>query len=181
MLDKFAARSVYFDRFPAASGLMPAWLHPGRGARAVLDGATMGWFGQLHPAEAERRKLKQTVWIGELWLDRLYKQALRQPVVEELSRYQPVRRDFSVTLPDGVLYAKVAAALEGLAIPELRSFESKEVLRDPKGKLVPAGHYSLLLRVVFQSHERTLREEEVQGWSQQVIAALEAEGGKLRG
>ncbi len=181
LLDKFAARSVYFDRFPAASGLMPAWLHPGRGARAVLDGATMGWFGQLHPAEAERRKLKQTVWIGELWLDRLYKQALRQPVVEELSRYQPVRRDFSVTLPDGVLYAKVAAALEGLAIPELRSFESKEVLRDPKGKLVPAGHYSLLLRVVFQSHERTLREEEVQGWSQQVIAALEAEGGKLRG
>ena len=53
----------------------------------------------------DRRKLKQTVWIGELWLDRLYKQALRQPVVEELSRYQPVRRDFSVTLPDGVLYA----------------------------------------------------------------------------
>jgi phenylalanyl-tRNA synthetase beta chain len=177
LLGKCASRSMYFDHFPAASGLMPSWLHPGRSARAVLDGATAGWFGQLHPAEAERRKLKQTIWIGELWLDRLYKQGLRQPVVEELSRYQPVRRDFSVILPDSVAYANVADALEGQAIPELRSFEPKEVLR---GKLAPVGHYSLLLRVVFQSHERTLREEEVQSWSQQVITALESVGGKLR-
>jgi len=180
ILGKFTARSVYFDRFPADSGLMPAWLHPGRSARAVLDGSTMGWFGQLHPAEAERRKLKQAVWIGELWLDRLYQQTLRQPLVQELSRYQPVRRDFSVTLPDTVSWAALAAAIEALAIPELRSFEPKEVLRDTKGKLVPVGHYSLLLRVVFQSHERTLREEEVQTWSQQVVATLQAQGGKLR-
>jgi phenylalanyl-tRNA synthetase beta chain len=179
VLNKFAARSVYFDHFPAASGLMPAWLHPGRSARAVLDGATVGWFGQLHPAEAERHKLKQAIWIGELWLDRLYKQELRQPAIEELSRFQPVRRDFSVILPDNVAYAKLAGAIEGLAIPELRGFEPKEVLRD--GKLAPPGHYSLLLGVVFQSHERTLREEEVQGWSQQVISGLEALGGKLRG
>ena len=160
-------------------GLMPAWLHPGRSARAVLNGATVGWFGELHPAEAERRRLKQTVWIGEMWLDRLYKQDLRQPAIEELSRFQPVRRDFSVILPDSVAYAKLADAIDGLGIPELGSFEPKEVLRD--GKLAPPGHYSLLLGVVFQSHERTLREEEVQGWSQQMISALEGLGGKLRG
>ena len=180
LLGRFASRSVYFDRFPAASGLMPRWLHPGRGARAVLDGATVGWFGQLHPVEADRRKLKQTVWIGELWLDRLYSQALRQPLVEELSRFQPVRRDFSVILPDSVVYSKVRDALDGLAIPELQGIEAKEVLRDVKGMMVPVGHYSLLLGVVFQSHERTLREEELQSWSQQVIVALEATGGKLR-
>jgi phenylalanyl-tRNA synthetase beta chain len=180
LLGKFSSRSLYFDRFPAASGLMPAWLHPGRSARAVLDGATMGWFGQLHPAEAERRKLKQAVWIGELWLDRLYKQDLRQPAIEDLSRFQPVRRDFSVTLPDTVLWASLAAALDALAIPELRRYAPKEVLRDARGKLAPAGHYSLLLGVVFQSHERTLREEEVQSWSQQIVAALQAQGGKLR-
>ena len=180
VLGRFSARSIYFDHFPAASGLMPAWLHPGRSARAVLDGATVAWFGQLHPAEAERRKLKQTIWLGEFWLDRLYKQALRQPVVEELSRFQPVRRDFSVTLPDAVSWARLSAAVEGLAIPGLRSFEPKEILRDAKGKLAPAGHYSLLLGVLFQSHERTLREEEVQQWSQQIVAVLEALGGKLR-
>jgi len=180
LLGKFAARSLYFDRFPAASGLMPAWLHPGRSARAVLDGATVGWFGQLHPAEAERRKLKQVVWIGEFWLDRLYRQELRQPVIEELSRFQPVRRDFSVLLPDSAAWSSVVDAVQALPIPELRSVAPKEVLRDSKGKLVPQGSYSLLLGIVLQSHERTLREDEVQQWSQQVIAALEAVGGKLR-
>ena len=180
LLGKFEARSLYFDRFPSGSSLMPAWLHPGRSARAVLDGATMGWFGQLHPAEAERRKLKQPVWIGELWLDRLYEQPLRQPAIQELSRYQGVTRDFSVTLPDSVTWAALANAIESLAIPELRTFEPREVLRDAKGNLVAAGYYSLLLRTVFQSHERTLRDEEVQSWSQQVVDALESLGGKLR-
>jgi phenylalanyl-tRNA synthetase beta chain len=180
LLAKFSARMVDFDRFPAASGLMPAWLHPGRSARAVLDGATVGWFGQLHPTEADRRKLKQPVFLGEFYLDRLYRQSLGQPVVRELSRYQPVRRDFSIILPDSVAWARLRASLESLPIPELQSLAPKEVLRDPKGKLVPPGHYSLLVGVVFQSHERTLREEEVQTWSQQIITALEALGGKLR-
>ncbi|HEX3661631.1 MAG TPA: phenylalanine--tRNA ligase subunit beta, partial [Acidobacteriaceae bacterium] len=180
ILAKFSARSVDFDRFPAASGLMPAWLHPGRSARAILDGATVGWFGQLHPTEADRRKLKQPVFLGEFWLDRLYRQDLRQPIIRELSRYQPVRRDFSIILPDAVTWARLRTSLESLPIPELQSLAPKEILRDSKGKLVAPGHYSLLLGVVFQSHERTLREEEVQAGSQQIIAALEALGGKLR-
>lgn len=180
LLGKFSSRSLYFDRFPAASGLMPTWLHPGRSARAVLDGATVAWFGELHPAEAERRKLKQTILIGEIWLDRLYKQDLRQPAVRELSRFQPVRRDFSLIVPDSVTYASIASAVDALAIPELLSYSPKEVLRDAKGKLVPAGHYSLLLGAVFQSYERTLREEEVQSWSRQIVGALEAAGAKLR-
>jgi phenylalanyl-tRNA synthetase beta chain len=180
LLAKFSARSVYFDRFSAASGLMPAWLHPGRSARAVLDGATVGWFGQLHPTEADRRKLKQPVFIGEFYLDRLYRHDLRQPVIRELSRFQPVRRDFSLILPDTVTWARLRTSLESLPIAELQSLAPKEILRDTKGKLVPPGHYSLLLGVVFQSHERTLREEDVQSWSQQIIAALEELGGKLR-
>ena len=180
LLAKFSSRSLYFDRFSAASGLMASWLHPGRSARAVLDGATVGWFGELHPTEADRRKLKQSVFVGEFWLDRLYRQDLRQPAIRELSRYQPVRRDFSVTLPDAVTWARIRTSLESLPIPELQSLSPREILRDPKGKLVSPGHYSLLLGVVFQSHERTLREEEVQAWSQQIVAALEALGGKLR-
>jgi phenylalanyl-tRNA synthetase beta chain len=180
LLGKFSSRSLYFDRFPAAVGLMPPWLHPGRSARAVLDGITVGYFGQIHPAEADHRKLKQTVFVGEIYLDRLYKQPLKQPAVRELSKFQSVRRDFSLTFPDAVPYRAIEDALASLAIPELQSFAPKEILRDPKGKLTPVGHYSLLLRTIFQSHERTLREEELQSFSQQVIAQMESLGGKLR-
>ncbi len=175
LIGKFSSRSVYFDAL-----LLPAWLHPGRSARVALDGATVGYFGQLHPAEAERRKLKQACFLGEIYLDRLYRQSLRQPVARELSKFQPVRRDFSLLFPDTVPYAAIENALAGLAIPELRSFAPKEILRDPKGGLTPPGHFSLLLRTFFQSDERTLREEELQDFSQKTIAAMESIGGRLR-
>jgi phenylalanyl-tRNA synthetase beta chain len=180
LLGKFAAKSLYFDRFPSDSGLMPAWLHPGRAARAVVDGATIGYFGELHPAEAQRRKLRQTVYIGEFYLDRLYKQDLRQPIIRELSRFQAVRRDFSFIFADTVSYAQIAEAVASLNIAELQRFEPKEILRDKEGKRIPAGHFSLLLRTVFQAPDRTLQEDELQGYSQRVIASMEMLGGKLR-
>ncbi len=173
LLGKFSSRSVYFDNLQ-----LPSWLHPGRSARAALDGATVAWFGQLHPAEAERRKLKQTVFIGEIYLDRLFKQKLRQPLVRELSRFQPVRRDFSLLFPNSTTYAAIEDKLRSLDIPELRSFAPKEILRESKS--IPLGHFSLLLGAVFQSHERTLREEELQQFSQQIISAMESIDGKLR-
>ena len=176
LIAKFSSRSAYFDAL-----LTPSWLHPGRSARVVADGTTIGYFGQLHPAEAERRKLKQVCFLGEIYLDRLYRQPLRQSIARELSKFQPVRRDFSLLFPDAVAYATIESALTALAIPDLRSFASKEILRDPKGKLVPAGHYSLLLRTVFQSNERTLREEELQESSRKIVAAMESVGGRLRG
>jgi phenylalanyl-tRNA synthetase beta subunit len=39
----------------------------------------------------------------------------------------------------------------------------------------------MLLRVRFQSAERTLRDDEVAGWAQQIVRSLEALGGQLRG
>jgi phenylalanyl-tRNA synthetase beta chain len=180
LLNKFSAKSLYFDRFPSDSGLMPAWLHPGRSARAVFDGATVGYFGQLHPAEAQRRKLKQTIYIGEIYLDRLYKQNLRQPIVRELSRFQSVRRDFSFILPETTPWVRISEALTALGIPELQDFKAAEILSEKDSKLVPAGHISLLLRTVFQAPDRTLQEDELQSYAQRAVAAVEALGGKLR-
>jgi phenylalanyl-tRNA synthetase beta chain len=180
LLSKFSSRSSYIDAFPVDSGLLPAWLHPGRAARAVVDGLTVGYFGQLHPSEADRRKFKLPVFIGELYLDRLYKQSLRQPASRELSRYQAVQRDFSFIFPEAVNWAEIAAACDLLAIPELVSYRAKEILRDAKGERIPKGHYSLLLGTVFQSETRTLREEDLQNYSGAIVKALAAKGGRLR-
>jgi phenylalanyl-tRNA synthetase beta chain len=38
----------------------------------------------------------------------------------------------------------------------------------------------LLLRTIFQSHDRTLREEELTAWSTNIINALTKLGGTLR-
>ena len=178
---RFASRSVYYDAFPPESGLLPRWLNPARAARCVVDGSTVGYFGELDPDESAHRKLRQPVLVGEIYLDRLLRQALRQPAARELSRYQPVRRDFSLIFPDAVHWETVGSALAGLEIAELQEYRPAEIFRDAKGKAVPAGHYSMLVATTFQSPERTLRDEELHEWSASIVNVLESLGGKLRG
>ncbi len=69
-----------------------------------------------------------------------------------------VERDFSFVFDDGVAFEKITGAVNELGISELRQLVTVEIFR---GGNVPAGKYSLLLRMQFQSSERTLREDEV--------------------
>ncbi|MGB6192398.1 MAG: phenylalanine--tRNA ligase subunit beta, partial [Terracidiphilus sp.] len=174
---RFQARVLYFDAFPQDAGITPAWLHPYRSARVVVEGLTAGWFGQLHPDQADARKLKEPVLIGELYLDRLYKLPLRKTAARDISRFQTVRRDFSLVLDDGIAWEAVDQAIAALRIPELVDWRAREVFRD---KRLGAHEYSLLLGTTFQASDRTLREEELKSFQQQVIAALNKTGARLR-
>ena len=177
VLERFETRTAYFDCFSAEARLTPEWLHPYRAARVVVDGATVGWFGELHPREAAARKLKERVLAGEIYLDRLYKLLLRQPAAREISRFQPVRRDFSLVLDESITWDKIDRAVAGLQIPELVEWRAREVFRDRK---LGAGEYSLLLGVTFQAADRTLREEELQGFQARVVEAVGKVGARLR-
>jgi len=177
LLQRFEVRTMYFDHFAADAGITPEWLHPYRAARAVADGLTVGWFGQLHPREAAARKIKDKVLIGEIYLDRLYKLALRRPLAREISRYQPVRRDFSLVLDESIAWETIDQAIRELQMPELVDWRVREVFRDARlGK----GEYALLLGATFQAQDRTLREEELQSFQARVVEAVGKAGARLR-
>ena len=176
LIARFKTKSVYFDSFPAESGLTPPWLHPYRAARVVVEGLTAGWFGELHPREATARKIKDKVLIGELWLDRLYALPLAKPQVRELSKFQPVRRDFSLFVPSQVHWSQIDAALGSLSAPELVSWQPREIRREGTS----VSEYSLLLGVTFQALDRTLRDEELQQLSHSVVEAVAGLGARLR-
>ena len=171
LLGAFAARALVYDRETTA------YYHPGRSARAVIDGTPVAQFGQLHPEVAAARKLRQDVFLAEFDLNRLYELGLREPQFKPLPRYPAVERDFSFVFADAVTFEDLERAIASRKFSELRSFEPVEIFR---GGNVPAGQYSVLVRVVFQSGERTLREDEVAQWSAQLIEALQKLGGKLR-
>jgi phenylalanyl-tRNA synthetase beta chain len=143
----------------------------------LLNGSAVAWFGELAAGEREARKLRQPVYLAEVDLEALYALPLRRATARELSRFQAVERDFSFTFADGVEWGNVAGAIEGLGIAELTRVSPVEVFRDAKGS---AGHYALLVRCVFQSADRTLREDELTEWSERVMGALTALGGVLR-
>ncbi len=153
------------------------YYHPGRSASAWMDREVVAQFGQIHPEIATGRKLKQDIFVAELYLDRLFKRGLRSVRYEALPRYPAVERDFSFIFEDAVEFAKIEKTVAGLGLSELRSFVPVEIFR---GGVVPGGKYSLLLRATFQSGERTLREDEVARWSGTIVKALESLGGLLR-
>ncbi len=66
LLAAFAGESSY-DRETAE------YFHPGRSARARVNGAVVAQFGQIHPEVATARKLRQDVFMAEIDLEQLYK------------------------------------------------------------------------------------------------------------
>ncbi len=153
------------------------YYHPGRSARAVMDGTMVAQFGQIHPDVAAARKLKQDAFVAEIYLDRLYQHDLRAVRYEALPRFPAVERDFSFVFADAVEFEKIRQSVAGLGIGELRGFVPMEIFRGDK---VGAGQYSILMRAKFQSGERTLRDDEVAAWAGHIMKALEGLGGVQR-
>jgi len=173
LLSSFSRWTLYYD----AQTHTADYYHPGRSARAVLDGAIVAQFGQIHSDVAAARKLRQDVFVAEIYLDQLYQHDLRQVRYEALPRFPGVERDFSFVFDDGVEFEKIHQSVSGLGIAELRSFVPVEIFR---GEKVGTGKYSILTRAKLQSSERTLRDDEVARWAEQIVKALEGLGGVQR-
>ena len=170
LLSSFAG-AVSFDRE------VGEYFHPGRSARARVDGMTVAQFGQIHPEVAAGRKLRQDVFVAEFDLEWLYKNGLRPVELAPPTKYPVVERDFSFVFDDAISFGQMRDAVKTVGLSELREFTPVEIFR---GGSVPAGKYSVLLRVRFQSPQRTLREDEVAKWSSEIVATLTALGGIQR-
>jgi phenylalanyl-tRNA synthetase beta chain len=140
-------------------------------------GVVVGQFGQIHPEVAAERKLRQDVFLAEFDLEQLYRNGLRPVRFAPLGKYPAVERDFSFVFADDVWFEEMRKAVAALSFAELREFRPVEIFR---GGAIAAGKYSVLLRVRFQSAERTLREDEVTQWSGKIVAALVKLGGVQR-
>jgi phenylalanyl-tRNA synthetase beta chain len=171
LLAPFTSWEVHYDSKTAD------YYHPGRSARVLMDGKPVAQFGQLHPDVAAARKIRQEVFVGEIYLDQLYQHDLRQVRYEALPRFPAVERDFSFTFDDRVEFEKIRQSVTAVGIAELRSFVPVEIFR---GEKVGAGKYSMLMRARLQSGERTLRDDEVAQWAGQIAKALEGLGGVQR-
>jgi phenylalanyl-tRNA synthetase beta chain len=102
---------------------------------------------------------------------------LRKPAACDISRFQPVRRDFSLVLDQNIPWERIDKALASLEIPELVEWRAAEVFRDAR---LGAQDYALLVSTTFQAPDRTLREEEVQSFQSQVLEAVNKAGARLR-
>ena len=159
----------------------PDWLHAAKRGSILLGANELGVAGQLARRVAEKFKLRQDVFLAELQLDpvhRAYYDAKHARRYEPLPRFPAVERDFSLLLADGTHFSDVTKIIQSLHIVEITSIEATDLFR---GKNVPAGKYSLLVRVTFQSRDATLTDAQITDFSGKIVAVLEKQvGAQLR-
>ena len=171
LLGNFQRRKLSFDSDATE------YYEPGRSARALLDGEVIAQFGQLASQVAAARKLRTEVFIAEIFADRLYALPFRELLYRPLPKFPAVERDFSFVFKDEITFKRIKSAIQSIHLKDLRAFAPVEIFRG--GGIAP-GSYSILLRGKFQSHERTLREDEVNDWSGKIVSALAELGGIQR-
>jgi phenylalanyl-tRNA synthetase beta chain len=162
----------------------PEWLNAAKRGAIFLgkEGAQqLGAAGLLTKRVADKLKFRQDVYLAEIALGPLYCMyygAKNSRRYEPLPRFPGVERDFSLFLADGVTFSNVRKAIVALGIPEITSIEAADLFR---GKNVPAGKYSLLVRVTFQSKESTFTDAQISDFSGRIVSALEKDlGAALR-
>jgi len=154
----------------------PDWLNAAKRGTIYLGkegNQPLGAAGQLLKRVADKLKFRQDVYLAEIALGPLYCMyygVKNNRRYEPLPRFPGVERDFSLFLADGVTFAEVAKTIESLRIPEISSVEAADLFR---GKNVPAGKYSLLVRVTFQSRESTFTDAQINDFSTRIVTALE--------
>jgi phenylalanyl-tRNA synthetase beta chain len=171
LLAAFAYSELSFDRETAE------YFHPGRSARALMDGVPVAQFGLVAEAVKNARKLRADVYLAEIDLEQLHARGLRKILYKALAKYPAVERDFSFVFSDEVEFEAMRRAVMGLGISEVRSFSPVEIFR---GGSIERGKYSILLRARLQSDEATLRDEQIAAWSEKMVVALRGLGGVQR-
>lgn len=155
----------------------PSWYHPGRSATLKLGSQVLGYYGEVHPQVLKAFDVKGPVVAFEIFLDRIplpKKKGTAKPKLE-LSPYQAVERDFAFIVDrkiEAESLVKAAAKADQNLVERINVFDVFEM---------PENKKSLGIRMRLQPKDHTLTDEEIQSFSQKVIAnVMQATGGVLR-
>ncbi len=149
-------------------------LHPGRAAQLLVEGKSAGWFGQLHPAEADALDLPAATYVFQLELEPLLSAGTRrnrwQPSFRPYPTVPASERDLALVVPAETTAADLLAAIRKAGKPLL---EQAELIDRYEGAQVEAGRCSQAFRLRYRDSARTLTDEEVEAAHGRVREALE--------
>jgi phenylalanyl-tRNA synthetase beta chain len=170
-LESLIGLSASTEAWTFDAGDLPPWLHPGRGARVLRDGAPVGVVGMLHPALQKQLDLPETC-VFEMAQDALRRRAI--PVASELPRFPSLRRDIAIEVDEAVAWAGIAGAIRA----NMQTIVTELVLFDCfRGPGLSEGRKSLAMGLILQDGSRTLTDQDADSCVADVVALLERDFG----
>ena len=154
-----------------------AGMHANKQAAVIAGGARIGVVGEVHPKVLLNFEIDEPVYMFELDMKTLSSVMSENITYRQLPRFPAVVRDVALIVDIEVTHRKLTDIMRGFSL--IKDIELFDVYC---GEQVPAGKKSLAYRITFQSPERTLKEQEINGVMKGLLSKLAKEtGATLRG
>lgn len=174
---KMDIESLFLPRYVNFEPAVHPALHPGKSARVWVDKKPIGWIGELHPRWQGKYQLSQTAVLFELQTAAFAREVL--PMMQIFSKFPPVRRDIAVVVENNVSAVKL---LEVMNLEKDKNISEISLFDLYSGKNLAQGKKSLAFRILLQSTERNLTDQEIDQSVNKLVDTLGREfGATLRG
>ena len=149
-----------------------SFLHPGRSAEFILNGKSLGVFGEVHPKVLENYGLKKRAYVAELDFNLIVENTIDNYTYKALPKYPTMKRDFAFVMDrdlDSVELEKISKKYGKELLESFKVFDIYE------GKNIEDGKKSVAFSLVFRAADRTLEESEVTEICEKIVAEIESE------
>ncbi len=153
-------------------------MQPGRALRLSAGGRPLGRAGLLREDLAASWRIYGPVGVAEVCLDGLLDAAAPRRGARPPAVYPGATRDAAFLVDNTVTHEDILEVLRRAAPTELESVSLFDMY---EGKGIPAGRKSMAYSLVYRAADRTLTDDEVNGYHDAMTRAAKAElGAELR-
>lgn len=150
-----------------------AGLHPGRGARVILDDIVVGSVGEVDPRACKAYGFDVRVAWVELDLDAVLALPADPRVEVPISRYPGNDFDLAFVVPEGVAVSSIQSTIVGAVGDVLAGISVFDVFDLPD----TAGHRSVAFHVQCIAPDRTLTDDEIGVIRENILTSVEQQHG----
>lgn len=153
------------------------FLHPGRQANVIYDGAVIGYLGEIHPVVAASYDMKERVYVAVLDMPEIVARATFDHKYEGIAKFPAAARDISMVVPKNVLAGDIEKVFDTKGGKLLEKYELFDIY---EGAQIKPGYKSIAYSLSFRAKDRNLEEADITGAMNKIVKALEAMGAELR-
>jgi phenylalanyl-tRNA synthetase beta chain len=150
-------------------------LHPNNQAAITAEGKLIGVMGELHPSVREHFEIPSAIYLFEINLPALLP-LMKEKLYRAVPKFPATMRDIALVVDITTTHQQVLDIIKDFSlVTDVALFDVYA------GEQVPSGKKSMAYRLTFQTTNRTLTDQQVNGVQQAIVKKLTAElGASLR-
>lgn len=150
--------------------------HPGRCANVEINGEFIGTFGEIHPLVMENFEIKNRVICGEFDFNKIVEFSDEKITYVPLPKYPTSDRDLAILVDEDIMVSQIKEISKKEAGNLLEDFRVFDIYT---GEQIQEGKKSIAFNMVFRSHEKTLKDQEVNEIIDKIVKSLTEEIGAI--